>query len=125
MELRRYWLVLKRRWLLLTIPAVIVLAIGLATYSTPAPVYNVGVRFIVGQLVTGGHKMGFRPESSSQAKRGCQRYHLIEFAQCFGSSKAGGDVDPAQQPFVIDMAGHLSARHCLAQRLHQGIARRA
>ncbi|MEM7117240.1 MAG: hypothetical protein AAF614_32705 [Chloroflexota bacterium] len=52
MELRRYWTILTRRWLLIVIPAVIVLAIGLLTYSRPAPVYNVGVRFIVGQYPT-------------------------------------------------------------------------
>lgn len=49
MELRRFWIVFKRRWLLLLLPAVIVLAVGLATYR-PAPLlYNAGVRFIIGQ----------------------------------------------------------------------------
>ncbi len=49
MELRHYWKVFKRRWLVAVIPAVIVLAVGLATYSPPPPAYNVGVRFIVAQ----------------------------------------------------------------------------
>ena len=49
MELRRYWQVFKRRWLIAVIPAVIVLAVGLATYSPPPTAYNVGVRFIVAQ----------------------------------------------------------------------------
>ncbi|MDT8305263.1 MAG: hypothetical protein RRC07_04955 [Anaerolineae bacterium] len=49
MELREYWRVLRRRWLLALIPAVIVLALGLATYRAPAPLYNVGVRFIASQ----------------------------------------------------------------------------
>jgi capsular polysaccharide biosynthesis protein len=49
MELRRYWQVFKRRWLIVVIPAMIVLAVGLATYTEPADVYNVGVRFLVGQ----------------------------------------------------------------------------
>lgn len=49
MELRRYWKILKRRWLLVLLPALVVLAIGLLTYRLPAPAYNAGVRFIVGQ----------------------------------------------------------------------------
>ena len=54
MELRTYWNLLRRRWLLVLIPAVIVLAIGLLTYRPPAPLYNVGVRFIAGQQPTIG-----------------------------------------------------------------------
>ncbi len=49
MELRRYWHILRRRWLLALIPAAIVLIVGLITYRPPAPAYNAGVRFIVGQ----------------------------------------------------------------------------
>ena len=49
MELRRYWKVFKRRWLIALIPAVIVLTVGLVTYSPPPPAYNVGMRFIVAQ----------------------------------------------------------------------------
>jgi capsular polysaccharide biosynthesis protein len=53
MELRSYWRILKRRWLYLVVPTLIVLAIGLITYSRPAPLYNAGVRFIVGQAPIG------------------------------------------------------------------------
>ncbi|MFO7664744.1 MAG: hypothetical protein R6X18_19445 [Chloroflexota bacterium] len=49
MELRQYWIILRRRWLLAIIPALIVLALGLVTYQPPPPAYNAGVRFIVGQ----------------------------------------------------------------------------
>jgi capsular polysaccharide biosynthesis protein len=49
MELRHYWNLFKRRWLLVILPAAVVLAIGLATYQSPPPVYNVGVRFLVAQ----------------------------------------------------------------------------
>lgn len=49
MELRQYWKLFKRRWLLIVIPVAIVLAVGLITYQAPAPAYNAGVRFIVGQ----------------------------------------------------------------------------
>ena len=49
MELRRYWQMIRRRWLLMVIPALVVGAAALLTYSPPGLVYNVGVRFIVGQ----------------------------------------------------------------------------
>ncbi len=49
MELRAYWLILKRRWLLVVLPAAVALAVALITYRTPGPLYNAGVRFIVGQ----------------------------------------------------------------------------
>lgn len=49
MELKAYWQVLKRRWLLVLIPTAVVLVIGLVTYSPPGTAYNAGVRFIVGQ----------------------------------------------------------------------------
>lgn len=52
MELRTYWQVLRRRWPLVLVPTLIVLAIGLLTYRAPAPAYNAGVRFIVGQPPT-------------------------------------------------------------------------
>jgi len=54
MELRVYFRILKNRWWLALIPAIIVLGIGLITYRQPAPVYQVGVRFTV----------GYPPESS-------------------------------------------------------------
>ncbi|MCL4871373.1 MAG: hypothetical protein KJ063_20635 [Anaerolineae bacterium] len=49
MELRQLWRMFKRRWLVTIIPALVVLAVGLATYSPPGSFYSVGVRFIVGQ----------------------------------------------------------------------------
>jgi capsular polysaccharide biosynthesis protein len=49
MELRQYWVILRRHWLIAIIPALIVLALGLVTYQPPLPAYNAGVRFIVGQ----------------------------------------------------------------------------
>ena len=49
MELRHYWKIFKRRWLIVLIPALIVLVVGLATYTPPPPAYNVGLRFIVAQ----------------------------------------------------------------------------
>ncbi len=54
MELRHYWIIFKRRWLLVVLPAIVVLAIGLATYQSPPPVYNVGVRFLVAQTPSEG-----------------------------------------------------------------------
>jgi capsular polysaccharide biosynthesis protein len=49
MELREYWKALRRRWMLVLIPAVIVLLLGLASYRPAPPAFNVGVRFLVGQ----------------------------------------------------------------------------
>ena len=57
MELRQYWKLFKRRWLLVFLPAVVVLAIGLATFQSPPPVYNVGVRFLVSQPPSEGADM--------------------------------------------------------------------
>jgi capsular polysaccharide biosynthesis protein len=49
MELRAYWRLIRSRWLLVVIPAVIVLVVAVATYSRPGTLYNAGIRFIVGQ----------------------------------------------------------------------------
>jgi len=49
MELRQYWHLFLRRWLLVVIPAAVVLAAGLITYQPPPQAYNVGVRFLVAQ----------------------------------------------------------------------------
>jgi capsular polysaccharide biosynthesis protein len=61
MELRHYWKIFKRRWLIVLIPAVMVLAVGLLTYRPPVPVYNVGVRFLVAQAPA--------PESNTDEQR--------------------------------------------------------
>jgi capsular polysaccharide biosynthesis protein len=52
MELREIWAFLRRRWLVILMPSAVVLAIGLITYRAPGPLYNAGVRFIVGQEPT-------------------------------------------------------------------------
>jgi len=54
MELRRYWSIIRRRWLLVVVPTVVVLAIGILTYRPAATSFNVGVRFIVGQTPVEG-----------------------------------------------------------------------
>ncbi len=54
MELRGYWQILRRRWLLVVIPTLIVLVIGLITYRPAGPMYNAGVRFIAGQAPLAG-----------------------------------------------------------------------
>jgi len=49
MDLSQYWKILRRRWVIALIPAIIALIVGVATWR-PAPVaYNAGVRFIVSQ----------------------------------------------------------------------------
>jgi capsular polysaccharide biosynthesis protein len=64
MELRRYWTILRRYWLLALIPAAIVLVLGLATWQRPPTVYNAGVRFIAGQ-----------PPGAAAAELDEQRYY--------------------------------------------------
>lgn len=49
MELRAYAKWLRRRWLVMLAPALVVLVVGLLTYEPPGVFYNVGVRFLVGQ----------------------------------------------------------------------------
>ncbi len=49
MELRQLWKIIRRRWALALIPAIIVLVAGVATWRPAPPAYNAGVRFIVGQ----------------------------------------------------------------------------
>ena len=49
MVFREYWRIFKRRWLIVLIPAIIVLAVGLITYNKPEASYNAGIRFIAGQ----------------------------------------------------------------------------
>ncbi len=49
MELRQYGKLLQRRWLVVLLPMAVVMIVGVATYQSPPPVFNVGVRFIVGQ----------------------------------------------------------------------------
>jgi capsular polysaccharide biosynthesis protein len=55
MELRAFYSVFRRRWLLVLIPPLIVALFSVVTYQLPpAPGFNVGVNFIVGQLPTPG-----------------------------------------------------------------------
>ena len=49
MELRRYWQILKRRWLLIIIPVVVVAVLTVVTYQKPATYYNVGMYYLVSQ----------------------------------------------------------------------------
>ena len=50
MELRRYWKIIKRRWLIIVIPVAVVLLFTIATYRPAGPAgYNVGVNFLVSQ----------------------------------------------------------------------------
>ena len=54
MELRSYWQIIRRRWLLLVIPAAVVLAAGLLTYTAPPPAFATAVSFVVGQQPASG-----------------------------------------------------------------------
>ena len=49
MELRRYWHILKRRWLLIAIPVMVVAVLTVATYQSPPSYYNVGMNYLVSQ----------------------------------------------------------------------------
>jgi len=48
MELRQYWRVIWRRWWLIAALLAAVLIISLATYRSPAPVYQATMRFAIG-----------------------------------------------------------------------------
>lgn len=61
------WQVLLRRWPLVVIPFLVVLALALVTYQPPAPAYNVGVRYTAGQLPV--------PDSGTGIGNEDARYH--------------------------------------------------
>ncbi len=65
MELRQYGQILRRRWLFVIIPLLVVLFVGLVTYQAPPASYNVGVRFEVGQP----------PAAEAQSQTDEQRYY--------------------------------------------------
>lgn len=54
MELRRYWQILKRRWLLIFIPVVVVAVVVVVTYQAPPTYYNVGMHYLVSQNPSSG-----------------------------------------------------------------------
>ena len=53
MELRTYWKILLRRWWLVVVPVVVVALYVIFTYATPAPVYQVVMRFSTGTKPAG------------------------------------------------------------------------
>jgi capsular polysaccharide biosynthesis protein len=53
MELRIYWKVLLRRWWLVVVPALVVAVYAAATYTPPAPAYQVAMRFAAGTKPAG------------------------------------------------------------------------
>lgn len=54
MELRRYWQIVKRRWLLILIPVGVVALLTVATYQAPPTYYNVGMHYLVSQSPASG-----------------------------------------------------------------------
>lgn len=54
MELRRYWQIIKRRWLLIVIPALVVTVFTVVTYQSPPTYYNVGMYYLVSQEPSNG-----------------------------------------------------------------------
>jgi len=55
MELRAFWTIFRRRWLLVLIPPLVVALFSAVTYQPPpAPGFNVGVNFIVAQSPSPG-----------------------------------------------------------------------
>ncbi len=58
MELRAFWLIFRRRWLLVLIPPLVVALFSAVTYQPPpAPGFNVGVNFIVAQAPSPGTEL--------------------------------------------------------------------
>jgi capsular polysaccharide biosynthesis protein len=59
MELRAFWKIFRRRWLLVLIPPLVVALFSAVTYQPPpAPGFNVGVNFIVAQSPSPGAELG-------------------------------------------------------------------
>ncbi len=48
MELRNYWLILRRRWWIPAALLVLVAALTIITYHAPTPVYQASIRFTIG-----------------------------------------------------------------------------
>ena len=58
MELRQFWPIFHRRWPLALIPPLVVVLFSAVTYQPPpAPGFNVGVNFIVGQQPVSGAEL--------------------------------------------------------------------
>jgi len=58
MELRSFWQIFRRRWLLVLIPSLVVALLSAVTYQPkPAPGFNVGVNFIVAQAPNPGTEL--------------------------------------------------------------------
>ncbi|MAT97284.1 MAG: hypothetical protein CL608_09095 [Anaerolineaceae bacterium] len=58
MELRAFWKIFRRRWLLVLIPPLVVALFSAVTYQPPpAPGFNVGVNFIVAQSPSPGAEL--------------------------------------------------------------------
>ncbi len=58
MELRAFWNIFRRRWLLVLIPPLVVALFSAVTYQPPpAPGFNVGVNFIVAQSPSPGAEL--------------------------------------------------------------------
>lgn len=58
MELRAFWNIFRRRWLLVLIPPLVVVVFSAVTYQAPpAPGFNVGVNFIVAQAPSPGAEL--------------------------------------------------------------------
>lgn len=49
MALINYWKVIRRRWLVVLIPTLVVLIFAVVTYRPPTISYNVGITYLVGQ----------------------------------------------------------------------------
>ncbi|MFO7681590.1 MAG: hypothetical protein R6X34_16215 [Chloroflexota bacterium] len=54
MELRRYWQIIRRRWLLIVIPVAAAALFTVLTYQRPAMYYNVGMHYLVSQTPSAG-----------------------------------------------------------------------
>lgn len=60
MELKEYWSILRRRWWLALVPAVLISGIGLATFSPPPTIYSTSVR-LTASLPPATSESGFDP----------------------------------------------------------------
>jgi capsular polysaccharide biosynthesis protein len=127
MELREIWALLRRRWLVIVIPTAVVLALGLITYRAPGPLYNAGVRFIVGQApidsadLTDEQRLANWKTSEYIVNTLADWVHGGQFAELVSQKLASQGISVAPQDIVAGTASD-STRSMMVLSMNYGDA---